>query len=115
MIKLEKYDGTKTYMFPNGALADKDTVLSKVPAALTFTHVIETDENGEVMLAIQNLSALRTFNKIDKSLTDDEAIEKIQELRNASLEPVQEPVSAEERIASALEYQILSSMPDNEE
>ena len=42
-------------------------------------------------------------------------IEKIQELRNASLEPVQEPVSAEERIASALEYQILSSMPDNEE
>ena len=59
-------------MFPNGALADKATVLSKVPAALTFTHVIETDENGEVMLAIQNLSALRTFNKIDKSLTDVE-------------------------------------------
>ena len=110
---IEKYTGEKTYMFPNGALATKEAVLKQFPAALAFAHIVETDEAGEVMFALQNLSAMRTFYNIDKSLTEAEAIAAIQEKVNE--EPVVDDTpSAEERIASALEYQVLSSMPDDE-
>nr|DAL93715.1 MAG TPA: hypothetical protein [Caudoviricetes sp.]DAN38388.1 MAG TPA: hypothetical protein [Caudoviricetes sp.] len=40
---IEKYDGTKTYMFPNGKLATKEAVLSKFESALTYPHIVETD------------------------------------------------------------------------
>ena len=46
---IEKYTGEKTYMFPNGHVANKLAVLKSFPAALDFVHVVETDENGEVM------------------------------------------------------------------
>lgn len=106
---IEKYDETKTYMFPNGKLATKEAVLSKFEAALTFPHIVETDENGEVMFALQNLSAMRTFYNIDKSLSEDEAIAKIQEIVNTPPEP--EP-SAEERMAAAMEFQNMLALSD---
>ena len=65
---IEKYTGEKTYMFPNGAIANKQAVLEHFPAALDFVHIVETDEAGEVMWAFQNLSAMRTMHKIDRSL-----------------------------------------------
>ena len=108
---VEKYTGEKTYMFPNGALATKEEVLKQFPAALAFVHYVETDENGEVMWAFQNLSAMRTVYKIDKALSEAEALAKIQEIINT--EPaVATPPPAEERIASALEFQNLQSMAD---
>ena len=79
---IEKYTGNKTYMFPNGAIATKEAVLEHFPAALTFVHIIETDEAGEVAFAVQNLSAMRSLYDIDTSLTE------------------------------ALEYQNLLSLPD---
>lgn len=112
MKKLEKYLGNKTYMFPNGVLATPEKMLSEFPAVLTFAHIIETDEAGEVCFAVQNLSAMRSLYGIDATLTEVEAIAKIEEKINA--EPEHEP-SAEERIASALEYQNLMSMEDIEE
>jgi hypothetical protein len=108
---IEKYTGEKTYMFPNGAIATKEEVLSQFPAALAFAHIVETDEAGEVLFALQNLSAMRTFYKIDKGLSEAEAIAAIQEKVNT--EPVVDTTpSAEERIASALEFQTMMSMPD---
>ena len=94
---VEKYTGEKTYMFPNGALATKEEVLKQFPAALAFVHYVETDENGEVMWAFQNLSAMRTVQ--------------IQEIINTEPEIDTTP-TAEERIASALEFQNLQSMAD---
>ena len=109
---IEKYTGTKTYMFPSGAIATPSVVKEKYPAVVAFSHIVETDESGEVIFALQNLSAMRSHYGIDKSLSEDEAIAKIQEIVNT---PPEEPApSAEERIASALEYQVLSSMPDDE-
>lgn len=108
MKKIEKYTGDKTYMFPNGAIATKEVVLKKFPAALTFTHFVETDENSEVMWAFQNLSAMRTMYKIDSSLSEDEALAKIQEIINTP-PPEPEP-SAEERMAAAMEFQNLMSL-----
>ena len=109
MKVLEKYEGNKNYMFPNGALATPQAVLSQFPAALTFAHVVETDVLGEVMFAFQNLSALRSLYELDMTLTDDEAIAELQRLINIVPE---NPPSAEERIAAALEYQNLVSMED---
>lgn len=114
MKKIEKYTGNKTYMFPNGALATPEVVLKQFPAILTFAHIIETDEAGEVCFAVENLSAIRSFYNIDSSLSEEEVISKIEEIRNTPEEVSDEP-TAEERIASALEYQNLLSMEDTEE
>lgn len=113
MKKIIKYDGTKTFMFPTAELATKEVVLEHFPAALTFTHVVETDENEEVMWALQNLSALRSQMGIDSSLTEEEAIAAIEKIVNTEPE-VSTEATAEERIAAALEYQVMSSLPDEE-
>ena len=111
MKKIIKYTGDKTYMFPNGALATKEAVLEHFPAALSFVHVVETDENEEVMWALQNLSAMRSQMGIDSSLTEDEAIVAIEEIIN-NPPVVETEATAEERIAAALEYQVMASLPD---
>ena len=114
MKKIEKYTGDKVYMFPNGAIATKEAVLKEFPAALTFVHYVETDEAGEVMWAFQNLSAMRSMYNIDSSLSEAEALAKIEEIINTEPEVNTTP-SAEERIAAALEYQNLVSMDDTTE
>ena len=110
MKKFEKYTGQKTYMFPNGALATPEIMKSKFPAVLVFAHIIETDEAGEVCFAVQNLSAMRSFYGIASSLDEKAAIAAIEEAANAPA-PKPEP-TAEERIAAALEYQVMASLPD---
>ena len=103
---LKIYD-EKTRMYPSGKVATKETVYVDYPAVKVFTHVIETDENDEVIYAINNLSAMRTSYGIDKGLSDQEAVTAIQDILNTPVEPVEAPVSADERIAAALEYQNL--------
>lgn len=110
MIKLIKYDGTKTYMYPNGALATKEQVLLDFPAILTFPHIIETDENEEVLGAVMNLSQMRSRYNIDPSLSEKEAITEIEYIMNNPPEVISEP-TAEERIAAALEFNNLLNMP----
>lgn len=105
MLKIEKYTGAKVYQSPSGGLMTRERVLAEWEAALTFTHIIETDEAGEVMFACQNLAAIRSMYGIDPALSEDEAIAKIEEIRNTP-PPEPEP-SAEERIAAAMEYQNL--------
>ena len=115
MRKLEKYTGKKTYMFPTGRLATPEVIAAEYPATAAFVHVVETDANGEVMFALMNLSALRTQYDIDTGLTEADAIAAIEEALNAKDEVVvsDEP-TAEERIAAALEAQVMLSMPDVE-
>lgn len=104
---LEKYTGTKTFMFPNGAIATPEEILNQFPAILEFAHIIETDEAGEVLFAVQNLSAMKSLHGISKSLSESESITALQTIINT--EPEQEP-SAEERIASAMEFQNIMSL-----
>lgn len=111
---IEKYTGEKTYMFPNGALATPEVMVAQFPAVLTFAHIIETDEAGEVAFAVQNLSAMRGVYGVDPALTEDEAIAAIQEIVNTPEEVNTDP-TAEERIAAALEYQVMASLPDEVE
>ena len=112
MKKVIKYTGDKVFQFPNGKLATRDTMLEKCPAVLTFTHFIITDEHEQVCFAIQNLAAMRSEYGIDNALTEEEAMSKIEEIINA-VEPEPE-ISAEERIASALEFQNMMSLEDVE-
>ena len=65
------------------------------------------------MWALENLSAMRSQMGIDPSLTEEEAIAAIQEIRNTPPE-VSTEATAEERIAAALEYQVMASLPDEE-
>lgn len=109
--KVEKYTGNKIYVFPNGALATREAVLKQFPAALDFVHVVETDEGGEVLWAFENLSAMCSIHGIDRSLSEEEKIAKFQEIINTEPEVDTTP-TAEERIASALEFQVMASLPD---
>ena len=112
MKKIELYTGDKVYMFPNGDIATKERMLQQFPAVLTFDHIIETDEAGEVAFAVQNLSAMCSLYQIDTSLPVEEKIAKIEEIINA--EPEEDTsASAEERIAAALEAQVMMSLPDD--
>ena len=112
MKKIELYTGDKIYMFPNGDIATKERMLQQFPAVLTFDHIIETDEAGEVAFAVQNLSAMCSLYQIDTSLPVEEKIAKIEEIINS--EPEEDTsASAEERIAAALEAQVMMSLPDD--
>jgi hypothetical protein len=106
MLKLEKFDGTKTYMFPNGAIATPEAIRSRFPAVDSFPHVIEV--NGDVCQAVMSLNALRQIHQIDDELSEADAITAIETIMNTP-PPEPEP-TAEERIAAALEYQNLLSM-----
>ena len=114
MKRLEIYTGEKVYMFPNGAIGTREAVLKSFPAALDFKFVVTTDENGEVMWGMDNLSAMRSHYGIDASLSVEEAVAAIEEIINTP-EVVDDMPSPDERIAAALEYQVLMSMPDEEE
>lgn len=105
MIKLEKFTGDKTYMYPNGSIATPERIKADFPAIEHFTHVLEI--NGDVCGAVMNLNALRQMHNIDEALSEDEAILTIQGIMNTVPEQV---ISTEERIASALEFQNLMAM-----
>lgn len=107
MLKIEKYNPTKTYMFPNGTIATPQIIKEKYPAVNVFQHIVETDEQGEVLFALQNLAAVRGQMGVDPSLSEDEAVAKIEELRNA---PPKTTPSPEERIAANLEWQTLLTL-----
>lgn len=102
MIKLEKWTGTKTYVYPNGEIATPERINKDFPAGLLFTHVIQTDHRGQVCFAFQNLGAMEDIYGIAEELTDDESIALIEAKMNEP-QPIPEP-SAEERIAASMEY-----------
>ena len=102
MRVLEKYTGDKTYMFPNGGMGTPQAVKEKFPAVTAFTHVVETDESGEVMFALQNLSAMCTMHGVSQQLTKKKKIAALSEILNAPDEE-ESSVSPEIRQAEALE------------
>lgn len=106
MMKLEKFDGTKTYMFPNGAIATPEVIRANFPAVDMFPHVIEV--NGDVCQAVMSLNALREMHNIDSTLDEAGAIAAIETIMNT---PAPDPgPTAEERIAAAMEFQNLLAL-----
>lgn len=107
--KFLKYDHQKTFMFPNGKVATPEVMEKEYPACKVFDYVVETDQNGQVCFAFQNLSALRSMHDIPQDLSEEEAIAAIEKIVNTQPVVIDTP-SPEERIAAALEYQNLVSM-----
>lgn len=112
MRKLEFFDGTKTYMYPNMKVATPEALLVDYPALAVFKHAIETDESGQVCFAIENFSAMRSRYNIDANLNDDDALTAIEEILNNPVEVT--TIADETRIADALEDLVVLNMPDEE-
>lgn len=115
MKKLYFFDKTKTYIYPNNKLATPDVVAKDFPATqVGVKYVVTSDEEGVVMSGLDMFSTLKSVYQIDSSLSDEEALQAIENILNTP-ETVDETPSAEERIAAALEYQVMSSLPDEQE
>lgn len=110
MRRLVKYEG-QTFMYPNGEVADAERVYSDYPAAKVFTFVVETDQKSQVMMGMNNLSVMMGVYGISDDVTEDEAVSAIEAIMNTPQE-VEEVITPEERIAAAMEYQMLISMTD---
>lgn len=110
MIKLIKFEeeGFEPCMFPNGKLVTPEVILSKFPSATIFPHVIEL--NGDICQSVTNLNMLRESYNIASDLTETEAIVALETILNTPAPPP--PPTAEERMASAMEFQNLLAMED---
>lgn len=121
-IYLKLYNPNDTYISPVSTLMDSTQILKDFPAAQIFPHIVQTDESGEMLYAFYPLSSMKSRYGIDKNLNGAEAVKAIEDAMNAEREEQEElarleaqKVTAEERIAAALEFQALSSLPDIEE
>lgn len=107
MLKLEKFTGNKTYMFPNGEVADPAKIRTHFPAVDSFAHIIEV--NGDVCQAVENLAAMRAIHNIDPALSEADAITAIETIINT---PALIVISPEERIAAAAEFNNILALPN---
>lgn len=107
MFKIEKYTGEKTYMYPTGAMATPEDIKKGHPAVEYFTHIVETDEEGQVLFGIENLAAAKSRFGIPKDISEEEAIKRIEEIRNA---PQDLKPSLKEREVAALEFSNVLNM-----
>lgn len=117
-IYLRLYDPADTFMSPGGTIMDAAAVREQFPASQVFAYIVHTDASGEVMYGFYSLSAMKSKYGISQSLTGAEAVQAVEDAMNAEKEAEAEAqenyVSPEERIAAALEFQALSSLPDAE-
>lgn len=117
-IYLKLYDPADTYMSPASTLMDEAGILRDFPAAQRFPHIVHTDQGGEMLYGFYSLSAMKSKYGIDLDLTDAEAVQAVEDAMNAEQEQqaveAQAYVAPEERIAAALEFQTLTSLPDAE-
>ncbi len=110
----ELYDNTKTYLSPIGEAFTPEEV-SKRYAIVNhgLPVIIETDSSRTVFGGYGLLSQYKNMYNIDDELTDEEALAEIERIANL---PAPEPApSAEERIASALEFQNILALPEETE
>lgn len=103
------YDG-KTRMFPSKRVCTKEVFYDKYPAANQFTFCIVTDDADEMITQVESLNTLKARYNIPADTEDYAAVLQIQEAMNTPAEPVEEPVTADERIAAAMEFQNLMNL-----
>ena len=116
MEKLRFFDKTKTYIYPDDTVGTPERNAKEFPAPQLddIKYVVTTDESETMMLGMDMFSLLRSIYQIDPAMSDEDAIVAIESIKNTPPEVDNTP-SAEERIAAALEYQVMSSLPDEEE
>ena len=120
-IYLKLYDPNDTYLTPASTLYDAAGVRRDFPAVDHFAHIVQTDAGGEMCYGIFSLSAMKSRYGIEGG-TPEQAVQAIEDAMNAEREQQEaealaqaEMVTPEERIAAALEFQALVSLPDMED
>lgn len=109
----EIYDNTKTYFSPVGEEFTPEEVARRYAIVNSgLPVVIETDSSRVVFGGYGLLSQYKDMYNISDELTDEEAIIEIE--RIANLPPPEPMATAEERIAAALEFQNILSLPEGE-
>ena len=97
---------------------DAAAVLSRFPAAQHFAHIVHTDAGEEMMYGFYSLSAMKSKYGVEISYPT-QAVKAVENAMNAEQEAQEEEaasyIAPEERIAAALEFQALASLPDIEE
>lgn len=120
-IFLKLYDANDTYMSPAGTMMDEAGVLERFPAVAHFQHVVQTDAGGEMMYGFYSLSAMKSkygveiSNPVQAVKAVEDAMNAEQEQQEAEALAMAEAITPEERIAAALEFQALASLPDVED
>lgn len=120
-VYLKLYDANDTYMSPAGTLMDEAGVLEHFPAVAHFQHIVHTDAGGEMMYGFYSLSAMKSKYGVEISNPTqavkavEDAMNAEQEQQEAEAQAMAEAITPEERIAAALEFQALASLPDVEE
>jgi hypothetical protein len=109
MRYLEIYNSKKTYYSPAYEEFTPEHVMSHYAIVNIGTCIIETNVSGKMFYSVELIENMRDRLGIDESLTDEEAVKAMETIINTVVEP--EP-TAEERIASALEFQNLTSLSD---
>ena len=117
---IEKYDGTKTYMYPNSAIATPEVVSNDFPAWQMFPHGVVTD--GQTIYSFVSLASMRSRYEIDDSVSEDDAIVAINQKMSEPHAEVERDPTAEEitatalaSIAASMEYQNMLTLDDVEE
>lgn len=120
-IYLKLYDPADTYLTPASTLYDAAGVRRDFPAVDHFPHIVQTDASGEMVYSIFALNVMKAKYGIEGG-TPAQAVRAIENAMNAEREQQEaeaqaqaEMVTPEERIAAALEFQALASLPDMEE
>jgi hypothetical protein len=106
MTNLEIYNPDKTYMTPDMKVATPDQIKANYSAVNNFKCVIYTDESGEMLFGIEPFNAMKQRLGVASGLSDEETLKAMEDILNKPV-PVNTEPSAQERIASALEYQNL--------
>lgn len=118
-VYLKLYNNNDIYMSPVGTIMTSVEVYRDFPAAAQFDFIVETDAYSEVMIGFYSLNSMKSKYNIDDSLSKEDAVQAIEDAMNAEREAEeqshhQQIITPEERIAAALEYQVLMSMEDAE-
>jgi len=101
------YDGTQTFMYPNGEMADPERVYRDFPAARLYPHVIETDEAEQVLFAISNMAASYALYDLELPMEVLDLTDAMQEKRRVERE-------AEDAQAALDAAQAIAELPAEE-
>jgi hypothetical protein len=102
-IRLEKFTGDRTYMFPSGDIATPEVIRKKWPAVDMFPHILQI--SGNVIQAVGEMQAMLDMANIDRTgKTEEEQIAALEAATIAARTPrVDATPPPEVRIANALE------------
>lgn len=108
------WDRQTPVITPIGEVLTPEQWIARYPAAEHITYVCAAgDVNGAFSQSLGNLVMVYEAQGADfsEAETDEEKLEVIEAFEDAMNEPDLTP-TPEERMAAALEYQVLSGMPD---